>query len=121
MGLPEAELSILLVEDEEIAGLNRRYLGRAGPTNVISFPMREGPHGQVNPELLGDVVISTETCAAQAADSGFSPEEMLDFYLIHGILHLAGYDHEGPAEEASRMEAKTWELFRAFGHQGPTG
>ena len=119
MGLPEAELSILLVEDEEIAELNREYLDRQGPTNVISFPMREGDFGQVNPDLLGDVVLSTETAARQAENSGFRPTEMLDFYLIHGILHLVGYDHERDENEAQKMEAKTWELFRLLGHTPP--
>ena len=107
---------MLLVDDAEITVLNREYLGRDRPTNVISFPMQEGPFGEVSPNLLGDVVISVETVAAEADQGGYTPEEMLDFYLIHGILHLVGYDHEGAAEDAAHMEAKTKELWEALGH-----
>lgn len=117
MGYPDAELSLLLVDDAAIAALNLQYLSREGPTNVIAFPMLEGPHGQVNPLLLGDVVISVETARRQAEAGGLTPQEMLDYYLIHGILHLIGYDHEGPAEQADLMEAKTREMWRALGHE----
>ncbi|MBF0531239.1 MAG: rRNA maturation RNase YbeY [Deltaproteobacteria bacterium] len=116
LGYPEGELSLVLVDDAAIAVLNQQYLNREGATNVISFPMQEGPHGQVNPNLLGDVVISVETAMRQAESGGLAPEEMLDFYLIHGILHLVGYDHEGPADEAALMEAKTREIWRTMGY-----
>ena len=118
MGYPEAELSLALVDDEEIARLNEEYLGHSGPTNVISFPMQEGDFSGVNPDLLGDVVISADTVQTQADQLGFSFDEMLDFYLIHGILHLVGFDHEAGGEEADRMEARNLELWRALGHQG---
>ena len=111
----ETELSLVLTDDAGIADLNRDYLGRTGPTNVIAFPMTEGDFAGVNPGLLGDVVISVETAAAQAEGSGYTPLEMLDFYLVHGILHLVGYDHEQGPEEAERMEAKTRELWEAAG------
>ena len=109
---PEAELSVLLVDDTAIGLLNQDYLGRTGPTNVIAFPMGEGEFGQINPELLGDVVLSVETAWKEAAEAGYRLEEMLDFYLIHGILHLMGYDHEGSAEEAARMEAASQDVWR---------
>ncbi|MEW6267636.1 MAG: rRNA maturation RNase YbeY [Thermodesulfobacteriota bacterium] len=117
MGCPEAELSIVLTDDDGIARLNLEYLGRPGPTNVIAFPMREGPFGDLNPGLLGDVVISVETARRQAEAGRLSGQEMLDFYLIHGILHLLGYDHEAGDEEAARMEAKTRELWRLLGRK----
>ena len=107
---------MLLVDDAAITVLNRDYLGRDRPTNVISFPMQEGPYNEVSPNLLGDVVISVETVTREAQEHGYTPEEMLDFYLIHGILHLVGYDHEEDAEEAARMEARTKELWEALGH-----
>lgn len=107
---PEDELSILIVDDERIAELNRTYLKREGPTNVIAFPMREGPHGDINPHILGDVVISLDTCAGEAEASGLSIEERFDQLLVHGILHLFGYDHIRSATEAKVMEAKTQEL-----------
>jgi probable rRNA maturation factor len=104
--LREAEVSILLVDDPEIARLNRQYLERTGPTNVISFSQREGEGTQMNPHLLGDVVISLDTCRREAEEGGIPFEERLQHLLIHGILHLLGYDHEGDEEEARRMEAE---------------
>lgn len=117
MEYPEAELSLVLVDDEEISRLNKEYLGREGPTNVIAFAMREGSFGQLNSQVLGDVIISMETTAADAKTGGLEIQEVLDFYLIHGILHLLGYDHEGSEEQASRMEAKGQELWRLLGYQ----
>lgn len=116
MGYNEGELSLVLVDDAGITLLNQEYFHRHGPTNVIAFPMSAGEFSQVNPGLLGDVVVSVERAAVEGEDSGYSPEEMLDFYLIHGILHLLGYDHEASVEEAARMEAKTLELMRVLGH-----
>lgn len=103
-------MSILLVDDDHIARLNEMYLNHQGPTNVISFPMREGEHGDVHPELLGDVVISIDTCLRESRDGGMSGSERLDELLIHGILHLFGYDHVHSRSEADIMEAKSREL-----------
>lgn len=106
------ELSILLVDDEGIRVINRDYLHKDRPTNVISFAMQEGEGGQVQPALLGDVVISAETAARDAAEAGLTFESELYFLLLHGILHLLGYDHErGTAAEALRMEDKEEEVF----------
>ncbi|MFH1139419.1 MAG: rRNA maturation RNase YbeY [Pseudomonadota bacterium] len=116
MGCPKAELSLVLVDDEEIARLNSEYLGRQGPTNVLAFPMLEGEFSGLNPDVLGDVVISVPTTLAHAEDGGYTPEEMLDFYLVHGILHLLGYDHVDDPGEAARMEAKTQELWDLLDH-----
>jgi probable rRNA maturation factor len=106
---PDGELSILLVDDQQIERLNRDYLNREGPTNIIAFPMREGQFANLNPHLLGDVVISIETAHKEAEESEISPENRFRQLLAHGILHLLGYDHVG-AEEAQRMETKTNEL-----------
>ena len=112
LACPDAELSIVLVDDAEIQLLNRDYLQRDKPTNVISFSMREGEGGNLHPDLLGDVVISTETAARDAAEAGVSFESEVLFLLMHGILHLCGYDHErGTADDASIMEAKEQEIF----------
>ena len=92
LGCPDGELSILMVDDAEIAGMNESYLGRPKPTNVIAFPMQEGPYKEVNPGLLGDVVISLDTAAREARDGHMSLESRFDQLLIHGILHLAGYE-----------------------------
>lgn len=108
-----------IVGDRSIRGLNREYLERDKPTNVISFAMQEGPFAEINPEMLGDVVISAATCAREADAAGLSFDARLCFLLLHGILHLAGYDHErsGPVE-AERMEAKERELFALLENEG---
>jgi probable rRNA maturation factor len=95
-----------------IRDINRDYLKKDRPTNVISFAMQEGEGGGVQPEVLGDVVISAETAARDAFDAQISFESELYFLLLHGILHLLGYDHErGTQADAERMEAKEREIF----------
>ena len=109
---PEAELSIVVVDDAGIQELNRDYLGRDRPTNVISFPMLEGEESGIVPGLLGDVVISADTAARDAEEAGSTFEREFFFLLIHGILHLVGFNHEGVDDaEIARMEAKEDELF----------
>jgi len=107
---PDVELSILLVDDAQIAVLNQDYLQRQGPTNVIAFPMREGEFAQVNPDLLGDVVISLETAEKEGEVGGQGLQDRLSELLIHGILHLFDYDHEKSEAEAEKMEIKSHEL-----------
>jgi probable rRNA maturation factor len=111
-GCPDAELSVLIVDDAEIQVINRDYLNRDRPTNVISFAMQEGEGGGVQPGLLGDVVISADTAARDALEAGIALESELYFLLLHGILHLLGFDHErGTEEEARCMEAREKEIF----------
>jgi len=108
----DSELSVVITDDEQIREINRDYLQRDRPTNVISFAMQEGEGVGVQPNLLGDVVISADTAARDAAEAGLPFESELYFLLLHGILHLVGYDHErGSAEEACLMEAKEAEIF----------
>jgi len=108
----ETELSIVVVDDEQIQEINRDYLQRDKPTNVISFAQQEGEGAGICPELLGDVVISADTAFRDAKDADVSLFSELRFLLIHGILHLVGYDHErGTQEEAELMEQKEAELF----------
>ncbi|WP_298037023.1 rRNA maturation RNase YbeY [uncultured Desulfuromonas sp.] len=112
LGCPDAEISVVIVDDEEIRSLNRDYLGRDRATNVISFAMQEGEGAGLNPEVLGDVVISAETADRHAREAELPFESELYFLLLHGTLHLLGFDHErGSAEEARRMEAKEEEVF----------
>lgn len=88
-----AELSVSLVTDHEIQRLNRKYRGKDIPTDVLSFSMREGQAiGQ--PGQLGDIVISVDTAARQAESLGHSLADEIDELLLHGLLHLQGYDHE---------------------------
>lgn len=106
VGRQTAELSILLCDDIFIRELNRKYRGRDIPTDVLSFPMNEGETPNPYPDLLGDVVISVETAVQQAAQGGLKPLDEVTSLLIHGLLHLLGYDHKKPGQE-DRMRAKT--------------
>jgi probable rRNA maturation factor len=108
----DAELSILIVDDPQIAILNKKYLCRNGPTNIIAFPMRTDQFSNINPELLGDVVISIETAEKEGKSIGISMEERFTQLLVHGILHLLGYDHEESEQEADKMEKKSDEILK---------
>lgn len=92
--------------DQEIHRLNRQYRGKNKPTDVLSFPLADALH----PHLLGDVVISTETAVRQAKRRSLSLQEELQTLLVHGILHLLGYDHEVSRSEAIRMHRKEREV-----------
>lgn len=107
LDFPDGEISILLVDDPQIATLNQKYLDRQGPTNVIAFAMLEGEFSYLTPHLLGDVVISMDAAAREAQDAGLSRARRFDELLVHGILHLFGYDHEDSEKEARRMEKKS--------------
>ncbi len=108
-------MSLLVVDDDGMAPLNHQYLGRTGPTNVIAFPMQEGEFAGLSPHLLGDVVISVETCRREAEAAGISFEKRFTELLIHGILHLCGYDHEKSPAEARRMTQKSNALLQHLG------
>jgi probable rRNA maturation factor len=109
----DAELSVWLCDDPTIRDLHREYLGEDTPTNVISFAQREGEFGDVEPEVLGDVVVSVDTARRDAEEAGEALEDEVAYLCIHGILHLMGYDHEGAAAaRAPEMEAREAELFR---------
>jgi probable rRNA maturation factor len=108
MGIEDAECGVVLVSDRAMALLNRRFRGVRGTTDVLSFPMREGPFASLSPHLLGDVVISAETAARQARAGGRSFREEMAALLIHGILHLLGYDHRTPSQSRTmrRLERR---------------
>jgi probable rRNA maturation factor len=107
-----------LVEDDEMMHLNLEYLARDHPTNVLAFPMREGEDKHLHPDLLGDVIISTETAEREAHYRGVTLREEMILLLVHGILHLLGYDHEGDPDEAAIMEAKEQEILSRLGLDG---
>ena len=100
------------MDNPQIEELNQQYLNRQGPTNVIAFAMREGEFPDLTPNLLGDVVISTDTAAREAQDSAMSMERRFNELLVHGILHLMGYDHETSEDDARVMEDKSRELMK---------
>lgn len=118
IGYHNVELSILLTDNAEIKYLNKQYLKKDKPTDVLSFPMIGGRWREAvdrkkiipyptslipHPVLLGDVVISVETAKLQAKENGVSINKEIARLLIHGILHLIGYDHEKGHKEALRM------------------
>ncbi len=109
LGCPDnSEISVTFLSDEEIKGLNQKYLGRDAPTNVLSFPMREGEGSGIQPGILGDVVISLDRAFVEGKESSMEVEEIIIFYLIHGILHLLGYTH------GKEMEDKKEQIFSGF-------
>jgi probable rRNA maturation factor len=108
----DKEISIYLTDDENIKQLNKKYLGRNKATNVLSFSMKEGEYGNINPEIMGDIIISVETAQKDAVKGKLTVRQEIDFLLIHGILHLSGYNHENTSrEEAATMKQKERELF----------
>jgi probable rRNA maturation factor len=118
---PQAELSILLVDPETMATYHEKYLNEPGPTDVLSFPMDElrppGLDDEPPAGLLGDIVLCPEVTAKQAADHGRSAEDEARYLLIHGLLHLLGFDH-ATAEESSQMFGLTDKLL-ALWHDQP--
>ncbi len=107
---PRLSASLLFADDAEVRTLNRQWRAKDKPTNVLSFPMLEradllalAPDGP--PELLGDVALALETCAREAAEKGVSLQDHAAHLIVHGLLHLAGHDHETSPEDATAMEA----------------
>jgi probable rRNA maturation factor len=112
------ELSILLTDNAAIAELNERWRGRSGPTNVLSFPAETDVRASDAPVLLGDVAIALETLDIEAQDAGISPEDHLRHLVVHGVLHLCGYDHENDID-ADRMESCEIVVLEALGVPDP--
>ncbi len=100
-----AELAVSLVGDAEMHRLNRVYRGKDRPTDVLAFAMREGRRTPGDAAVLGDVVISLDTAARQARRRGVPVSDEVRMLLIHGVLHLLGYDHERSLADARRMKA----------------
>ncbi|HEX6103610.1 MAG TPA: rRNA maturation RNase YbeY [Alphaproteobacteria bacterium] len=114
-GRPVA-LAILLSEDGEVRALNRRWRGKDKPTNVLSFPSGgKGPGGRL---MLGDIVLAFETLAREAEAAGKPVSHHLSHLVVHGVLHLLGYDHDQPAE-ARRMEGLEVRVLAGLGIPDP--
>jgi probable rRNA maturation factor len=107
---PQAELSILLVDEDTMSAYHERYLGEDGPTDVLSFPMDElRPPGDAEepPEgLLGDIVLCPSVTDRQAREHGRTPVQESEYLLVHGLLHLLGFDHAEPQEKADMFGLK---------------
>lgn len=115
---PNAEVSLVLADDEYIRNLNKQYRGKDCATDVLSFALNEGDEPDIvdGPAevLLGDIVISLETATRQAAEFGHTLERELAFLTVHGMLHLLGYDHETP-EEQQEMRAEEEHVLTLLG------
>ena len=121
---PQAELSILLVDEETMADYHVRFMDLTGPTDVMSFPMDElrAPADDEEPPLglLGDIVLCPTVTARQAAENGREPDAEAEYLLIHGLLHLLGHDHAEPEEKRvmfglNDQIISDWEIARSGG------
>ena len=121
----DVEVSVKFTSDDEVHALNRGYRGKDKPTNVLSFPMVEpdllesiatADGGEV---LLGDIVLARGVCAAEAADKRVAVETHASHLLVHGTLHLLGYDHEQGDAEAEEMEQVERDALAALGIADP--
>ena len=117
------ELSVRLTSDAEVRALNEQWRGKDNPTNVLSFPMLETAELQdaklAGPELLlGDIVLARGVCLSEAADKGIGFEDHAAHLIVHGTLHLLGYDHHEEGE-ASDMEAREVRALRRIGIADP--
>jgi probable rRNA maturation factor len=127
---PDAEMAVVFVDRSTIADLNARYLGGSGPTDVLAFPLEEEvPVGRVPdrggrgpgsaseqaepPMAIGDVIVCPEIARAQATERGVALDDELALLVVHGTLHLFGYDH-AEADDAERMQRRERELLESF-------
>ena len=107
---PGFEVSLLFTDDPTIRGLNRLYRKKDRATDVLSFSQREGEFSDLEPDVLGDIVISTDTVLRRTRLTRKGAEAELFSLLVHGLLHLLGYDHETTETERRRMRRKEREL-----------
>lgn len=107
------QLNVVLTTDQDIADLNEHYRNKTGATNVLSFPFNDDDNsflGSIAPPTLGDVIISYDRVVEEARQSGCTTEQRLDWLMVHGVLHLLGYDHERSEKDADIMFNKEQEL-----------
>lgn len=112
-------MRVLVVGDDDMERWNREFLKRAGTTNVIAFPDDEP--GEAHPaRIAGDILVSAPTCLAQTRGWPGTPDERVFYFILHGMLHLAGYDHEKGAAEARRMRRRETDVYRSVLGSGRT-
>lgn len=123
---PRLSVSIVWTDDEEARALNHQWRGKDKPTNVLSFPMMERedllalkPAGP--PELLGDIALAYETCAREAQEKGIAVTAHAAHLMVHGLLHLAGHDHEISEHDARAMEQLETKALALLGISDPYG
>jgi probable rRNA maturation factor len=114
-GPDDIALTVLLANDETVRELNAQYRGKNSPTNVLSFP---SGHPREMSSFLGDIALAFETCAREADEEGKTLEAHLQHLVVHGVLHLLGFDHETDAE-AEVMEAREIAILATLGIADP--
>ena len=112
----EVELTVRIVDEAEMAELNTRYRHKTGPTNILSFPFEAPPGVELN--LLGDLVIAAPMVQREAQEQGKTETAHWAHMIVHGMLHLLGYDHLKPAE-AEDMEAREIRILHELGFSNP--
>lgn len=123
---PRLSVSLLFSGDAEVHELNREWRGKDKPTNVLSFPMLERDEllalpAEGPPEMLGDIALALETCTREAADKGLPLAHHAAHLIVHGLLHLAGHDHETSPEDARAMEILEIKALALLGIADPYG
>ncbi len=123
---PRLTASVLFTSDADVHALNAEWRNKDKPTNVLSFPMLErddlldlAPEGP--PEMLGDIALAHETCLREAAEKGIPVADHAMHLIVHGLLHLAGYDHEISDADADAMEALETKALAVLGLADPYG
>lgn len=105
-GFNDVELSVYVCDPERMRGINAEWRGKDRPTDVLSFSQIEGPQEGFTGGMLGDLVLCSDVARAQATENGLRYEEELLRLVVHGIAHLAGFDHETGAADAKKMRAE---------------
>ena len=113
-----AEIGIALVDDRRIAAVHGRWLGDAGPTDVITFDLAAGAGPRTAAGVVGDIVVSAETARRSARAAGWTPHRELAYYVVHGLLHLTGHDDRSPADRRA-MRARERAVMKACGLPAP--
>jgi probable rRNA maturation factor len=121
-GFPEnSEVTVLLVSDDEMGSYNERFLTRSGPTDVLAFPVEDlkpgvAPERDVNdpPLLLGDIIVAPEYISRQAQEYGVPFDDEMSLMVVHGLLHLLGYDHQTD-DDAEMMETRERQILAKVG------
>jgi probable rRNA maturation factor len=115
-GLADTEVSVKFTSDEEVRALNAAWRGKDKATNVLSFPMAEEPEGA---PMLGDIVLASGVCASEAQEKNVALETHATHLVVHGMLHLLGYDHETGDVDAEEMEAIERQALASLGIADP--